>query len=193
MDESELIRRCQQGEVACFNRLIENYQTCVYNLALRMLANVQVAEDATQDTFVSAWRGIRGFRGGNFRAWLLQIAANACRDQLRRLKRYPAVSLDASLVILGEPASPTEHSPEDVAERRMFGEEIQKGLATLLPDQRLAVVLSDIQGLSYEEIANVMGVPVGTVRSRISRGRQHLRDYLLQQGELFSQRLRLNR
>lgn len=193
MDESELIRRCQQGELACFNRLVENYQTCVYNLALRMLANVPAAEDATQDTFVLAWRAIKGFRGGNFRSWVLHIAANSCRDHLRRLKRYPAISLDANLVTLGEPASPVEHSPEEVAERRMLGEEIQKGLSTLLPDQRLAVVLSDVQGLSYEEIASVMGVPVGTVRSRISRGRQHLRDYLLQQGELFGQRLRLNK
>ncbi len=193
MDESELIKRCRQGELACFNRLVESYQACVYNLALRMLANVQAAEDATQETFVSAWRGIRGYRGGNFRAWILQITANACRDQLRHLKRYPAVSLDASLVTLKEPASPTEYSPEEVAECRMLGEEIQKGLSTLLPDQRLAVILSDVQGLSYEEIAKAMGVPVGTVRSRISRGRQHLRDYLLQQRELFGHRLRLKK
>jgi len=191
MDERELIRRCQQGELACFNQLVESYQACVFNLALRMLANTQAAEDASQETFVSAWRGIRGFRGGNFRAWVLQIVANACRDHLRHFKRQPAVSLDASLVTLVEPASPSQYSPEEVAERRMLGEEIQKGLATLLPDQRLAVILSDVQGISYEEIAKVMGVPVGTVRSRISRGRQHLRDYLLQQGELFGRRLRL--
>ncbi|MBI4333878.1 MAG: sigma-70 family RNA polymerase sigma factor [Chloroflexi bacterium] len=193
MDESELIKRCQQGQVICFNALVEKYQGLVYNLALRMLGNSEAAEDATQETFISAWQGINGFRGGNFKAWLLRIAGNACRDQLRLSKRRPSFSLEASLVTLDEPAAPVEYCPEEMAERRMLGEAVQRGLAELDPDQRMAVVLCDMQGLDYEEIATVMGTSLGTVRSRIARGRQHLRDYLVRRGELFGQQIRLNR
>ncbi len=193
MEESELIRRCKQGEVVCFNVLVEHYQANVYNLALRMLGNQHSAEDATQEAFISAWQGIDGFRGGNFRAWLLRIAANTCRDQLRLSKRRPGTSLEASLPGLKEPAAPLEDSPVELAERKMLEEAVQRGLNELDPDQRLAVVLCDMQGMDYEEIASVMGTSVGTVRSRISRGRGHLRDFLVKTGELFGYQIRLNR
>lgn len=193
MEEIELIKRCQQGQVVCFNALVGKYQGYVYNLALRMLGSREAAEDTTQETFISAWRGISGFRGGNFKAWLLRIAANACRDQLRASKRRTAVSLEAALVTLNEPVAPTEDCPEELAERRVLGEAVQKGLAELDPDQRLAVILCDIQGMDYKEIATVMGTSIGTVRSRIARGRQHLRDNLVKQGELFGYQIRLNK
>jgi len=179
-DDSELVARSKNGDLDSFNELVERYQRMAYNLALRMLGDPAAAEDATQDALFSAWKNIRGFRGDNFRAWLLRITANACRDQLRKLKRRPSIPLES---LPFEPqAPPSSESPEDYVLRREVGAEIQRGLARLPSEQRLAVILCDIQGLSYEEIAGVMKCSLGTVRSRISRGRAQLRDYLLQKG-----------
>lgn len=180
MGEAELIRRSQEGDLSAFNQLVETYQRGAYNIALRLLGNVDAAQDATQDAFLSAWRAIGKFRGGSFKAWLWRIVTNACRDQLRSLRRRPTTSLDALPIEPGNAA----HSPEDYASRLELGEEIQKGLASLPLDQRLAVILCDIQGLSYEEIAQVTRTSLGTVKSRISRGRAQLRDYLVRQGTL---------
>jgi len=180
LDDSELIKWSKKGDLDSFNRLVESYQKAVYNLALRMLSDRQAAEDASQEAFFSAWRGIGDFRGGNFKAWMLRITANVCRDHLRKRKRNPTSSLE-ELSMEFELSNSTE-SPEDYALRLEVRTQIQRGLASLPSEQRLAVVLSDIQGLSYEEIAQVMGCSLGTVRSRLSRGRARLRDYLVQKG-----------
>jgi len=190
VDENELIRGSKEGDLDSFNRLVESYQRMAYNLALRMLGHSHAAEDATQEAFLSAWRSIGSFRGGNFRAWLLRITTNVCRDHLRKLKRHPLTSLDA-MPLEPEGLSSSE-SPEDYVLRREIGEHIQRGLASLPLEQRLTVILSDIQGLSYEEIAQVMGCSLGTVRSRLSRGRAQLRDYLVER-ELFPRKFRLNK
>lgn len=190
MDEDELIRGSKEGDLDSFNRLVESYQRMAYNLALRMLGHSHAAEDATQEAFLSAWRSIGSFRGGNFRAWLLRITANVCRDHLRKLRRHPLTSLDA-MPLEPEGLSSSE-SPEDYVLRREIGEHIQRGLASLPLEQRLTVILSDIQGLSYEEIAQVRGCSLGTVRSRLSRGRAQLRDYLVKR-ELFPRKFRLNK
>ncbi len=182
MEEDELILGSKAGDVNCFNQLVARYQKEVYNLSLRMLGNAQAAEDAIQDAFLSAFQGIAKFRGGNFRAWLLRIAANTCRDQLRLWRRRPSTSLDA-LQLEPEPFQQSQ-SPEDYALRQELSEVIGKALATLPFHQRMAVILCDIEGLSYEEIARVMGSSLGTVRSRLSRGRARLRHYLEQHREL---------
>ena len=181
MEEDELIQRAKEGDLDCFNQLVERYQREVYNLSLRMLSNASAAEDATQDAFFSAFRGIGKFRGGSFRAWLFRIAANSCRDQLRSLRRRPTTSLD-DLPLELESDQP---SPEDFAMRQELGEEIKRALAALPPDQRLAVILRDIEGLDYEEISQVTGSSLGTVKSRINRGRARLRHHLEQRRELF--------
>jgi RNA polymerase sigma-70 factor (ECF subfamily) len=178
VDDSELVERAKRGDLESFNELVERHQSMAYNLALRMLGDRGAAEDTTQDAFFSAWRNINGFRGSNFRAWLLSITANNCRDQLRRIKRHPSIPLES---LPFEPRAPaSSESPENYALRREIGEQIKNGLASLPSEQRLAVVLRDIQGLSYEEIAKVMRCSLGTVRSRISRGRAQLRSYLSQ-------------
>jgi RNA polymerase sigma-70 factor (ECF subfamily) len=174
--EVELIQRSQKGDLEAFNQLVEAYQTVAYNLALRMLGHQEAAQDATQEAFLAAWRGIKGFRGGNFRAWILHIVANACRDELRRLKRRPATSLDALTY------EPTTASPQNQLLGLELGEHLRQGLARLPYEQRLAVVLCDIQGFSYQEIAQIMDSSVGTVRSRLSQGRAQLRDYLMERG-----------
>lgn len=183
MGEGELIRGSRQGDVSSFNKLVELYQKQVYNLALGMLGNIPNAEDVTQDVFVSAWKGIRSFKGPNFKAWLLCITANACRDRLRKLKRHPELSLEAAFPDLSQIAS--ARSAEEVVISRELADEIQRGLASLPWEQRLAVTLCDIEGLSYKEISQVIGCSLGTVRSRLSRGRAHLRDYLISR-ELFT-------
>jgi RNA polymerase sigma factor (sigma-70 family) len=176
MDETELIRASQEGDLDSFNQLVRTYEKMAFNLAYRMLGSPQAAEDATQEAFLSAWKNIRRFRGGSFKAWVMQITANACRDELRRNKRHPVVPLES---LPYDPPAVSAESPEDYAVRMETSECVQRGLATLSRDKRMAVVLCDIQGLSYEEVARAMGCSLGTVKSRINRGRSQLRDYLV--------------
>jgi RNA polymerase sigma-70 factor (ECF subfamily) len=191
-DESCLIDRSQRGDLDAFNALVECYQRQVYNLCLRLLASADAAEDATQEAFIAAYRRIDSFRGGNFRAWLLRIAANASYDELRRQRRRPAASLEAAMVTGGAAQTPSPAaSPEDEALRLELNAHLQEGLATLPPDQRLAVILRDVQGLSYEEAAEVMRSSVGTVKSRIARGRARMREYLMAKRELLPRPFRL--
>ncbi len=193
MDEKALIATAQRGEVGAFNQLVLIYQSMVYNLAYRILGDAEAAADASQETFLAAFRAIKKFRGGSFKAWLLRIATNACYDQLRYKQRRPTSSLEALLVETDNPPSftdPTE-GPEDYALRQELGQVIQAGLNTLPPEQRIVLVLSDVQGLSYQEIAEVTRSSLGTVKSRLSRGRAKLRDYLLEQRELLPARYRL--
>ena len=190
-DESRLIQRSQQGEFDAFNQLVERYQGHVYNLALRMLSDRGLAEDAAQETFVSAFRAIGGFRGGSFRSWVLRIAANNCRDLLRSAKVRRSVSLDDLELTPGSTLTSREESPEDHALRLELGREIQRGLEALSHDHRLVLALIDIQGFSYEEAARVTQTSVGTVKSRLSRARGQLRHLLRQRPELLPSRFRL--
>jgi RNA polymerase sigma-70 factor (ECF subfamily) len=191
-DEFRLIDRSQKGDLAAFNGLVECYQRQVYNLCLRLLASAEAAEDATQEAFIAAYRRIDSFRGGNFRAWLLRIAANASYDELRRQRRRPAASLEAAMATqaAAQSASPTA-GPEDEALRMELNAHLQDGLATLPPDQRLAIILRDVHGLSYEELTEVMHSSIGTVKSRIARGRARMREYLMTKRELLPRPFRL--
>ena len=192
-DEPELVARSQRGDLTAFNRLVERYQTSVYNLSLRMLGSPQAAEDATQEAFISAFRAVRFFKGEAFKAWLFRIASNACYDELRRRKSRPAQSLD-------EPQRKDERgldvpggglSPEERAEQDALGRLIQAALLQIPVEQRAAVILCDVQGLDYSEVAAAMNVSLGTVKSRIFRGRTQLRRLLLKSGgELLPDRLR---
>jgi RNA polymerase sigma-70 factor (ECF subfamily) len=193
MDEKALIADAQRGEMPAFNQLVLTYQSMVYNLAYRILGDADAAADASQDTFISAFRAIKKFRGGSFKAWLLRIATNTCYDQLRYKQRRPTSPLEALFVETDPPSSFTDSAegPEEYTLRQELGQVIQAGLNTLPPDQRVALVLSDVQGFSYQEIADITRVSLGTVKSRLSRGRAKLRDYLLEQGELLPPRYRL--
>ena len=184
--ESRALEAAQRGDTAAFNELVLIYQTSVYNVALRTLGHSEDAADATQETFIAAYRAIREFRGGSFKAWLLRIAVNTCYDLLRRRQRRPSTSLD---VIVDESGDQTEFADRRVGpERAALGSEtvsvVEQGLATLPDDQRIIVVLCDVQGLSYEEAAEAEGVALGTVKSRLSRARSRLRQFLIERGEL---------
>ena len=180
--EAYLVNRSKQGDLAAFNQLVEAHQRSVFNICLRMVGNPAAAEDSTQDAFISAYRSIVTFRGASFRAWLMRIAANCCTDQLRRRARRPAVSLDAPQAG-DEPAldvADTAPGPEESALRADEAARVQAALQRLPEDQRLAVVMCDMQGFSYEEIAEAMRCSLGTVKSRIARGREKLRPLLVE-------------
>jgi RNA polymerase sigma-70 factor (ECF subfamily) len=166
-----------------------------------MLGDRDTAADVTQDTFIAAFRAIQSFRGGSsFRAWLLRIASNQAYDYWRRVNRHPQDSLDtlmdedepheagalSALIATGHAAN-----PEEYLLNQELQDLIQKGILELPLDQRVAVILCDIQGLSYEEIASSTQTSLGTVRSRIARGRQRLRDYLYRYRELLPGNYRL--
>jgi RNA polymerase sigma-70 factor (ECF subfamily) len=193
-DEALLIARSQSGDVNAFNQLVLHYQQTVYNVILRMLGDRDTAADVAQETFIAAYRAIQSFRGGSsFRAWLLRIATNQACDHWRRTNRHPVDSLDSimdegELHGIGLPgtlvATEQAANPEEFLLNQELQVLIQKGLQELPLDQRVAVVLCDVQGLSYEEIAASTQTSLGTVRSRIARGRARLRNYLYKHREL---------
>lgn len=187
MDTLQLVRRAQAGDLDAFNRLVLLHQDQAYSLALRFMGHRQAAEDATQESFVRAFRALGAFRGERFRAWLLSIVANACRDELRRQRRRPSQSLDAARGDDDRPAlDPADPgpSPEGIALNSELRAALERALLQIPEEWRLVVVLSDVHGLSYEEVAEVAGLPLGTVKSRLSRARGRLRDILAATGEL---------
>ena len=195
MDENALIQAARLGDLDAFNTLVLAYQHQVYNLAYRIMGETAAASDAAQEAFISAYKNLKSFRGGSFKSWLLRIVTNACYDDLRRRKRRPATSLDE--LTDGEDGEAgfdlpsADDGPETIAQRHELAGWIQRGITTLPDDQRIALVLSDVQGLSYEEIAAVTQSNLGTVKSRISRARAKLREYLQGQGELLPEIYRL--
>ena len=184
--EARALEAAQRGDVTAFNELVLVHQTTVYNVALRTLGNPEDAADATQDAFISAFRAIRDFRGGSFKAWVLRIAVNACYDLLRRRQRRPSSSLE--VVLEGGESDPgladRRIGPERAALSAETADAIQAALLTLPEEQRTLVVLCDVQGLSYEEAAEATGAALGTIKSRLSRARARLRDHLTERGEL---------
>jgi RNA polymerase sigma-70 factor (ECF subfamily) len=192
IDEADLVARSRGGDLEAFNALVGHHQAGLYNLCLRMLASGQAAEDAAQEAFISAYRRLDSFRGGSFRAWLYRIGINACYDEMRRRRARPAVSLDAGREVdeQGLDVADPGVTLDEHVERLELAGALQEALNSLPPDQRLAVILCDVQGMDYAEIARVSGVALGTVKSRIARGRAGLRAFLRQRGELLPSRLR---
>jgi RNA polymerase sigma-70 factor (ECF subfamily) len=193
--DAALIRRAQRGDLDAFNRLVLRYQDAVYTLAYRIMGESAAAADIAQETFIAAFQQIASYRGGVFRAWLLRIAANRCYDELRRRKRRPTVSVDAALE--GEDADPIDlpdpaDTPEQVALSRELQRAIQGCINDLQADQRVVLVLSDIEGLDYQAIAGSVGVALGTVKSRLSRARAAVRACLAAFAELLPAEFRLH-
>ena len=195
MDEPYLIEAARKGGIDAFNTLVVAYQHQVFNLAFRIMGDEASASDATQEAFISAYKHMGSFRGNSFKSWIYRIVTNACYDELRRRKRRPASSLEGlvedSDTEMEFDVPDESMGPEAQVEQGELGEVIQAGILTLPEDQRMALVLSDVQGLSYDEIAAITGANLGTVKSRLSRARAKLRDYLLASGELLPGSLRL--
>ena len=196
MDEPGLIQAALQGDLDAFNRLVLAYQDIVFSQAYRMMGEQEAAEDAAQDAFISAYRKLDSYRGGSFKAWLLRIVTNLCYDELRRRKRRPTTPLEPVDNDNEEIESPRWMSdpgetPEEHAERMEVARALQACLQDLPDEFRAVVTLVDIQGMDYTEAAQVIGSPLGTVKSRLARARMRMRDCLQGVWELLPDSMRL--
>ncbi len=190
-DDEALVRAAQQGDLDAYNRLVRTHERQAYAVALRLMRRPELAEDATQDAFIQAYRALDTFRGGSFRAWLMRIVTNRCYDMLRSVTRRATDSLDDQM-FEAEPHWSSIAAPDDPVRRATqaeLGRLLEGALATLPDDQRLTVVLCDVQGYAYEEAAEIMRVALGTVKSRLSRARTALREVVRGQ-EQFAEYLR---
>jgi RNA polymerase sigma-70 factor (ECF subfamily) len=198
MDEEALIQDAQSGDLEAFNRLVLAYQDLVYNMAYRVMGEAHSAQDATQEAFISAFKSIRRFRGGSFKSWLLRIVTNACYDELRRRKRRPSAALEDLEPLLGDDeadafASLATHqeNPQQAAERGELARAIQDCLNRLPEEFRVVAVLTDVQGYAYQEAAQILGSPLGTIKSRLARARARLQECLQGYEELLPAAFRL--
>ncbi len=184
-NEQKLIEKASGGDASAFNRLMANHEKRMYAVALRMFANREDAQDCLQEAMLRVYRSIGSFKGqSSFSTWLYRITMNTCLDELRRKKNKQSASLDS---LLEQGWSPADESaaPEKHALRSELKRELQSAISELPEDMRSAVVLRDVQGFAYDEIAQMLDVNVGTVKSRISRAREKLRGKLRERPELF--------
>jgi RNA polymerase sigma-70 factor (ECF subfamily) len=196
LDEPALIHNAQHGDLDAFNTLVLAYQDIVYNTALRILGDEDLAADASQEAFISAFRALNSYRGGSFRAWLLRTVTNACYDELRRKRRRPTTPLEPETGDGDEVETPRwladpNASPEEQLDQAELEHAIQHCLENLPTDFRTVVVLADIQGLDYTEVAAVVKKPLGTIKSRLARARLRLRECLQSFRELLPAAFRL--
>jgi RNA polymerase sigma-70 factor (ECF subfamily) len=167
-NEAELLARVVTGDHRAFELVMRNHEDRVFSVCLRILGDRESALDATQDTFLTVYRKARQFEGRSaVGTWIYRIAVNTCYDQLRRAKRRPTENLP-------EHIDPSDPRAEEAIESAILRPEVETALSGLSPDFRSAVILSDLEGLSLPEVAEVLGVPVGTVKSRLFRGRRLL-------------------
>ncbi len=196
MDETALITSAQRGDLDAFNTLVLAYQDMLFNTALRILGDDDLAADATQDAFLSAFKGLNTYRGGSFKAWLLRTVTNSCYDELRRRKRRPTVQLEPDSSDGEEMDTPRwladpSLTPEQSAEAMELEHAIQHCLDNLPVDFRTVVVMADLQGLDYSDVAIALRAPLGTIKSRLARARLRLRECLQGFAELLPSTFRL--
>jgi RNA polymerase sigma-70 factor (ECF subfamily) len=198
MDETSLIQSAMQGELDAFNRLILAYQDLAFNVACRMLNDEDLAADAVQNAFISAWRNLSSYRGGSFKAWVMRMVTNGCYDELRRQKRRPTTPLepvnneDQEEMDSPQWLASDDPQPETTMEQAELEHALAHCLEALPQDFRAVVVLVDVQGMDYEEVAVSTRAPLGTVKSRLARARLKMRDCLQGFQELLPSRYRLN-
>jgi RNA polymerase sigma-70 factor (ECF subfamily) len=180
MNEQTLIRSAQRGDLEAFNQVVMLYQDFLFRIAVSILGDEDAAEDATQQAFISAFRNLQTFRGGSLRSWLSRIVVNASYDELRRVSRAKDLPLQAynqdgeetgPILWLADP----DPLPESCVETTEMLDIIKTCLQALPEYYRLAVLLVDVEGFSYQEAAVALDIPIGTVRSRLARARNSLR------------------
>lgn len=198
MDEQVLIQEAMQGELDAFNRLVLAYQDIAFNVAYRMLGDEDLAADAVQNAFISAYRSLGSYRGGSFKAWVLRMVTNGCYDELRRQKRRPTTPLepinpsDGEEMDSNEWLSSNDPTPEESFDQVELEHALQHCLDNLPLEFKSVVVLVDIQGMDYDEVSKSIKTPLGTVKSRLARARFKLRDCLQQFQELLPSQFRLD-
>ena len=180
-----LVGRARAGDLDAFNELVVHYQDHLVGLAMHITGDVEAAHDAAQEAFIRAYRNLAAFRGTSFRAWLVRIAVNASTDVLRLRKRRPSEPYPEREDEAWEPPAGASADPEAEAVRRARTRVLSAALGALPEGQRAAIVLYDVEGYDYPEIARITGVSLGTVKSRIHRGRLAMRERLADSMELF--------
>jgi RNA polymerase sigma-70 factor (ECF subfamily) len=182
--EQRLVDAARNGDEAAFEELVRLYEKRVLALTNRMCRNPEDAAEAAQEAFISAWQGLKFFRGdSSFSTWLYRLASNACVDLLRREGRHqtaagPSLNDEEANIDVAD----TTATPHEAAEQQELRELIEEGLQTLSPDHRQVLILREMHQLSYDEIAQSLDIDVGTVKSRISRARKQLRNFLIASG-----------
>ncbi len=179
-----LVEEALKGNLEAFNELVRIYQDYLFGLVVRVVNDRDAANDAVQEAFFSCYRNLERFRGDSFRSWLTRIALNAATDVLRYKKRRPADPFPEWEDDSWQPPAGEDASPERQAMRRQSSRMLAEALAQITEDQRRAIILFDVEGFDYQEIADMTGVSLGTVKSRIHRGRLALRDLLQSDMEL---------
>lgn len=182
--DEELVARSMDGDVDSFNQLVLRWERPIYALAYRVIGRDEDARDVAQETFLRAFRALPGFKGqAKFSSWLYRIALNLCRDWIRRKKRTPVVDMPEGVDVseLAAEQGPVE-SIEDLVARQEMSRIVAEGMKLLPDEQRTAIVLKEYHGLTFQEIANLQGCPLSTVKTRLYQGLAVLRRHLESQG-----------
>lgn len=189
MDRDMLnLKRAARGDERAFESLIAPYMDTTYRLCLRMMGNEQDAADMAQEALLRAWRSLSTYKGqSRFSTWLYRVTSNVCLDELRRRKRVEMDSIQVLQEKGFEPVDPSE-TPETALDRTQMRRDLANAIDHLNEEQRMALVLRDVQGLPYEQIAEILDLNLNTVKSRISRARQSLRALLAGSTELFGKK-----
>ncbi|MEG6611909.1 sigma-70 family RNA polymerase sigma factor [Pseudoclostridium thermosuccinogenes] len=187
--EKDLLKKARNGDIEAFEQLIEDYQKRVFNIALRMIGNYDDANELAQEVFIRIFKSIKDFKEeSSLSTWIYRITTNVCLDEIRKRKNKNVVSLDEEVKLeegdLQRQVEDTRPTPDVIAEKNEVRKLVKDAIMSLPEEQRTVIILRDIQGFSYEEIAKIMKCPEGTVKSRINRSRQILRDRLKPKMEL---------
>ena len=195
--EDLLASQAKAGNLEAFNQLVLKYQGVAFNVAYRILTDSAAADDATQKAIISAFQNLKSYRGGSFQAWLLRIVTNSCYDELRRRKRQPSVPLDPVNMETGEEIESPKWlvdetpSPEDIVALGELDQAVQHCLNNLPDEFRVVAVLVDVEGMDYSEASEIIGKPLGTIKSRVYRARKRLQQCLQRFQELLPVKYRL--
>ncbi|WP_432408886.1 RNA polymerase sigma factor [Wukongibacter sp. M2B1] len=188
--EKILIEKSINGDIESFEKLIEKYQVVAFNIAFRMIGNKEDASDMAQEALIKVFRSLKGFRGdSSFSTWFYRIVTNKCIDAIRKMKKVKTISLDKEFE--GENGNynieiaDNKYLPDKLYEVKEKKELVQTALKRVPEKYRTVLVLRDIQSFTYEEISEIANMPLGTVKSRISRGRSLLKEILIKETELF--------
>lgn len=189
-NDRSLLERAKKGDIGAFEQLVEGYQKKVFNITLRMMGNPDDASELTQEVFIRVYRSLRNFKEeSQFSTWIYKIATNICLDELRKQKKRKVFSIDEEIKAddgeTKRQIADDKPSPETVAEKNEVKKVVKDAIKSLPDEYRLVIVLRDIQGFSYDEIAKIVKCPEGTVKSRINRARKALKDILSNKKELF--------
>lgn len=190
MNDNDLVKRAKDGDVEAFERLVEGYQKKVFNIAYRMLGNYDDASELAQEALIKIYKSIKSFKEeSSLSTWIYRITTNVCLDELRKRKSKAVVYIDENIRSEDEEINrqieDNKPTPDQKAEQNELRKTINTAIQSLSQEHKIVIILRDIQGLSYDEIAEILKCPPGTVKSRINRARLSLKEILLSKKELF--------